>query len=87
MILRPRVAIRFRFGRAQNLAALHADEQYYTSNRSIPPLRRPRMAKMGLIQSDEITKNEFSELLAQYPSLVEAISVSKGGKSGLGCVS
>lgn len=46
-------------------------------------LRKISMSQTGIIQVDKVTKDEFIELVAEYPSLVEAISNSKDGTSGL----
>lgn len=37
------------------------------------------MANAKLAKPEAIAKDEFSALLGQYPALIEAISVAKGG--------
>jgi hypothetical protein len=43
------------------------------------------MAGSKAFTPESITPGEFGELLDHYAPLIESISASKGGKSGLNC--
>ena len=39
------------------------------------------MGKSGIVSPDDISLEEFNKTLARYPSVIRAVSETKGGKS------